>query len=68
MLYTGDALTGDSGMVAGPNREFTPDMATAITSVGRLAALQPERILVCHGFPVDSGAADLTALVATLGA
>ncbi len=65
-LFAGDALTGADGAVAGPNREFTPDMTTAVSSVQRLADLQPRQILVGHGFPVTSGAADLTALAERL--
>ncbi len=62
-LFSGDALNGRDGMVIGPNPDFTPDMTTAMASVATLAALEPATIYVCHGFPVSSGASDLTALV-----
>ncbi|MGI9018152.1 MAG: MBL fold metallo-hydrolase [Euzebya sp.] len=65
-LFTGDALTGDDGSVAGPNPEFTPDMDSGRESVRKLALLEPRAISVFHGFPVASGAADLTALAESL--
>ncbi|CAN5264414.1 hypothetical protein BH23ACT9_BH23ACT9_14340 [soil metagenome] len=64
-LFSGDALNGRDGTVIGPNPDFTPDMTKAMASVATLAVLEPATIHVCHGFPVSSGAADLTALAAT---
>ncbi len=61
-LWTGDALTGEDGAATGPNRQFTPDMANAIASVGVLAELPVEQVLVAHGFPVTGGQAELQAL------
>lgn len=63
-LYTGDALVGAGGQVAGPDPQFTADMAAATASVAALAELPVEQILVCHGFPVDGGQAELAALAA----
>lgn len=68
VLVAGDALTGGSGRVAGPNPQFTPDMATAGASVVKLAGFSYEVALFGHGEPVLSGASDQVAeLAATLG-
>lgn len=56
VLFAGDALTGADGDAAGPNPDFTPDMATAEDSVRRIAALQFEHVVFGHGEPVIGGA------------
>ena len=67
-LLTGDALNGSDGGVIGPNAQFTPDMATAIASVGILAGYEYETIYFGHGEPVlTGGAAAVAALAAQLG-
>ena len=67
-LLTGDALNGSDGGVSGPNAQFTPDMATAIASVGILAGYEYETIYFGHGEPVlTGGAAAVAALAAELG-
>jgi glyoxylase-like metal-dependent hydrolase (beta-lactamase superfamily II) len=52
LLVAGDALTVVDGRLTGPNPEFTPDMATAMESVAKLADLDLRTILVGHGDPV----------------
>jgi glyoxylase-like metal-dependent hydrolase (beta-lactamase superfamily II) len=69
VLVAGDALNGtnDDG-VAGPNPDFSEDMATAWTSAGALAHLRPDVILFGHGPPATRDAADaLDAVVAEGG-
>ena len=60
LLVAGDALnTDDAGTtVTGPNPSFTPDMATANESVGKLAQFEFESLAVGHGNPVLAGADD----------
>lgn len=69
LLVAGDALNGtdDGTALTGPNERFTGDMVAAITSVGRLAELDPESVAMGHGQPVTSGAGPLlTSLAAEL--
>ncbi len=74
VLVAGDALNGvGSGVetivdgVGGPNPRFTADMAAAVASVSKLAALSPDTIYFGHGEPRLGGAADaLAALAARL--
>ena len=68
-LIAGDSINGeDSGVelivdgVGAPNSAFTPDMDSAIESVRRLVALEPDAIFFGHGIPKIGGAA--TALAA----
>lgn len=64
MLFAGDALNGgdavggDAGTVAGPNPEFTPDLATADLSVQKIAVLPFERLYFGHGEPIEALASD----------
>ena len=51
VLVAGDALNSTFDGLTGPTPEFTPDMPTAEESVRKLAALQPQVILVGHGPP-----------------
>ena len=67
LLITGDALVGEGGTLSGPASQFSADMATAITSVAKLAELDVQRTLVSHGFPVEGGTAELVALAEQLG-
>ncbi len=55
ILIAGDALGTTAGQVAGPNPQFTPDMATALESVAKLGTFQFETLLVGHGDPIVSG-------------
>ena len=67
LLIAGDALnTNDGGTeVLGPNASFTADMTTAIDSVAKLGTRRFETVAVGHGNPVEGGAADLVAQLAT---
>lgn len=60
LLVAGDALNTDGAgtTVSGPNPSFTPDMATANESVGKLAQFEFESVAVGHGNPVLTGADD----------
>jgi len=50
LLLTGDALVADDEEpLSGPKPQFTPDMETAVDSVGRLAELAFDRVLCYHG-------------------
>jgi glyoxylase-like metal-dependent hydrolase (beta-lactamase superfamily II) len=55
LLFAADALTAPGGDLAGPSEEFTPDMAEAIESVGRLAEYDIERTVCFHGGLVEKG-------------
>ena len=57
VLVAGDALTNTIDGLQGPMADFTPDMPTAEESVRKLAALEPQVILVGHGPPVERDAA-----------
>jgi glyoxylase-like metal-dependent hydrolase (beta-lactamase superfamily II) len=57
VLIAGDALTNTIEGLQGPMSEFTEDMPTAEESVRKLAALEPEVILLGHGPPVRRDAA-----------
>lgn len=48
LLIAGDAITAEDAF-DGPNEDATPDMTTAIESIGRLAELDVERTLCFHG-------------------
>lgn len=66
ILVAGDAINGDgAGGLTGPNPDFSDDMAAALESVGKLAALAPSTAAFGHGGgPVtDDVAAKLRALV-----
>jgi glyoxylase-like metal-dependent hydrolase (beta-lactamase superfamily II) len=56
VLVAGDALSGAQGGVAGPNSQFTEDMATANESVRKLAGYTYETALFGHGEPIETGA------------
>lgn len=58
-LLAGDALTAEDDSLAGPNEQFTPDMAGALSSVETLTEFDIERILCYHGGPVIAETDDL---------
>ncbi len=70
VLVVGDALNGGDttggapGTVAGPNPQFSSDMATANETVRKLAGLRFETLLFGHGEPIESGAAQQVAALA----
>lgn len=55
LLLAADALTVTEGELSGPNEEFTPDMPTAVESIGRLAEFDIERTFCYHGGLVEKG-------------
>jgi len=55
LLLAADALVGEGEQLAGPIDRATPDMATAIRSVGELAELDVDRTLCFHGGLVGAG-------------
>ena len=68
VLVTGDAVNGSADGVAGPNPQYTEDMATANESAKKLASLDVDTILFGHGNPIEGGARQaLEKLVTTLG-
>jgi glyoxylase-like metal-dependent hydrolase (beta-lactamase superfamily II) len=48
-LISGDALTAQDGILMPPNRDFTPDMPTALRSVAKLAELEIRSVIAYHG-------------------
>jgi glyoxylase-like metal-dependent hydrolase (beta-lactamase superfamily II) len=66
-LVAGDALNEDSGMMLGPNPQYTPDMDLANASVKRLAERTYETVVFGHGDPFEGAASDaVVALAQTL--
>ncbi len=67
-LIAGDAMNGaGGGAVAGPNPQFTSDMATAEDSVRKLAGLNFDSVYFGHGAPLVGGAKEaVMALVSDL--
>ncbi|WP_348609233.1 MBL fold metallo-hydrolase [Halobaculum rarum] len=68
LLLAADALRGDDGDLVGPAEHFTPDMAEATRSVGRLAELDVETVHCYHGGTVDAGTAEIEAISESLAA
>ncbi|HWO40466.1 MAG TPA: MBL fold metallo-hydrolase [Candidatus Eisenbacteria bacterium] len=67
LLILGDAMTNVGSNLAGPNAQYTADMAQAHQSVKKLAKLKFERAFFGHGEPIDKGASQAIAkLAATL--
>jgi glyoxylase-like metal-dependent hydrolase (beta-lactamase superfamily II) len=48
-LISGDALTSLDGVLMPPNRDFTPDMETALKSIAKLIDLDIETVITYHG-------------------
>ncbi len=57
VLVAGDPLTNTIDGLEGPMPEYTDDMPTAEESIRKLAAMEPQVILVGHGPPVQRDAA-----------
>lgn len=64
VLFAGDAINGANPGVAGPNAQFTPDMALAIESARRLGTFDYEIAVFGHGEPVVEGASAAVAAMA----
>ncbi len=56
LLFTGDLVRNERGVLEGPPPRFTPDPESAATSLERLAGLEFELLLPGHGDPVTRGA------------
>lgn len=56
LLLAGDASVAADGDLVGPAEQFTPDMASAVDSLDRLADLSFDRTLCHHGGDVEAGA------------
>ena len=68
LLIAGDALRAEDGEVVGPADHFTPDMAEATRSAGRLAELDVETVHCFHGGTVSATAEDVEAVSESLAA
>jgi glyoxylase-like metal-dependent hydrolase (beta-lactamase superfamily II) len=63
LLILGDAMN-NTGKLAGPNPQYTADMAQAHQSVKKLAKLKFQRAMFGHGDPIDKGASQAIAKLA----
>jgi glyoxylase-like metal-dependent hydrolase (beta-lactamase superfamily II) len=67
LLILGDAMNNTGNKLAGPNPQYTADMAQAHQSVKKLAKLTFQRAVFGHGDPIDKGASQaIGKLAATL--
>ncbi|MCI0528740.1 MAG: MBL fold metallo-hydrolase, partial [Nitrospira sp.] len=67
LLVVGDAMNNINNKLGGSNPQYTTDMAQAIESVKKLAALKFEKAVFGHGDPIEQGAsAAVTKLADTL--
>lgn len=67
LFVAGDALTNQGGNLAGPNAQFTADMATAHDSVRKIATFTFDTAVFGHGEPLEGEAsAAITELAETL--
>jgi len=64
LLILGDAMNNSGNKLAGPNPQYTADMAQAHQSVKKLAKLTFQRALFGHGDPIDKGASQAIAKLA----
>lgn len=64
LLILGDAMNNIGNQLAGPNPQYTTDMAQAHQSVKKLAKLKFQRAVFSHGEPIDKGAAQAIAKLA----
>jgi glyoxylase-like metal-dependent hydrolase (beta-lactamase superfamily II) len=64
LLILGDAMNNIENKLAGPNAQYTADMAQAHQSVKKLAQLQFQRAVFGHGEPIDKGASQAIAKLA----
>jgi glyoxylase-like metal-dependent hydrolase (beta-lactamase superfamily II) len=67
VLVAGDALVVADGQLRGPRPEVTLDMAEAMRSVAKLAALEPEFVVCYHGGVYGPGAARRLHEIASTG-
>jgi glyoxylase-like metal-dependent hydrolase (beta-lactamase superfamily II) len=64
LLILGDAMNNIDNKLAGPNPQYTADMAQAHQSVKKLAKLTFQRAVFGHGEPIDKGASQAIAKLA----
>jgi glyoxylase-like metal-dependent hydrolase (beta-lactamase superfamily II) len=64
LLILGDAMNNIGDKLAGPNPQYTADMAQAHQSVKKLAKLKFQRAVFGHGEPIDNGASQAIAKLA----
>jgi glyoxylase-like metal-dependent hydrolase (beta-lactamase superfamily II) len=64
LLILGDAMNNIGNKLAGPNPQYTADMAQAHQSVNKLAKLNFQRAVFGHGEPIDNGASQAIAKLA----
>ncbi|HXV81882.1 MAG TPA: MBL fold metallo-hydrolase [Candidatus Binatia bacterium] len=64
LLILGDAMNNVGNQLAGPNPQYTADMAQAHQSVKKLAGLTFARAVFGHGEPIDKGASQAIAKLA----
>ncbi len=65
LLILGDAMNNIGNKLAGPNPQYTADMAEAHQSVKKLAKLKFQHAVVGHGEPIDNGASQAIAKLAS---
>lgn len=56
LLFSGDLVRRENGVLEGPPPQFTPDPAAAADSLARLADLDFDLLLPGHGDPILAGA------------
>jgi glyoxylase-like metal-dependent hydrolase (beta-lactamase superfamily II) len=67
LLILGDAMNNIGNKLAGPNPQYTADMALAHQSVKKLASIKFQRAAFGHGEPIENNASQAIAkLAATL--
>ena len=64
LLILGDAMNNIGNKIAGPNPQYTADMAQAHESVKKLAKLKFQRAVFGQGEPIDNGASQAITKVA----
>lgn len=65
VLIAADAMISEGGL-AGPNEAYTPDMETAVETVGALADLDVETVICFHGGPVEATDGDVAEIYSSL--
>jgi glyoxylase-like metal-dependent hydrolase (beta-lactamase superfamily II) len=66
LLILGDAMNNIGNKLGGPNPQYTADMAQAHQSVKKLAKHTFQRAVFGHGDPIDKGASQAIAKLATI--
>jgi glyoxylase-like metal-dependent hydrolase (beta-lactamase superfamily II) len=64
LLILGDAMNHTDNKLAGPNPQYTADMAQANQSVKKLAKLKFQRAVFGHGEPIENNASQAIAKLA----